>query len=131
MRLGTYRVAAAPGDSVPAELQVFVFGAGQGGDVASNVTRWQGQFEPEGTGTPPPARKQVVAGVNVTLVRAEGTYETGVMGGPSAPQRGWALSGVIAEGPQGNVFFKLVGPKKTVAKAQPELDALVRSLKKS
>jgi len=48
----------------------------------------------------------------------------------TGPKPGWALRGAIAEGPQGNVFFKLVGPKKTVEKAQADFDTLVKSLKK-
>lgn len=49
---------------------------------------------------------------------------------PKAPKEGWALRGAIAAGPGGNVFFKLVGPRKTVERAQPAFDALVKSLRK-
>src|SRR5712664_3222342 len=52
MRVATYRIPAAPKDSEPAECGVFYFGAGQGGEVASNVDRWISQFE----GHPTPVR---------------------------------------------------------------------------
>jgi len=67
----------------------------------------------------------------VTVVRAEGTYASGMPGGPTTPKPGWALLGAIAEGPSGAVFFKLTGPKKGVAAARPAFEALVASLKRS
>jgi hypothetical protein len=43
---------------------------------------------------------------------------------------GYRLLGAIVEAPQGNVFFKLTGPLATVGAAEPELDALVASIRK-
>lgn len=131
MRVATYLAPAATGDAEGAEVAVFFFGTGQGGSIESNVARWQGQLAPEGGGVAPKPVKKKFAGFDVTLVRADGTYASGMPGGATTPKKGWALYGAIAEGPQGNVFFKLVGPKKTVAKASPELDALLSSLKKA
>lgn len=131
MRVATYTIAAASGDSESAEVGVFYFGPGQGGTVESNVTRWQGQFAHESGAAKPTTRKTTVNGIAVTLVTAEGTYASGMPGGSATPKKGYALSGAIAEGPNGTVFFKLVGPKKTVAKAAADFDALVKSLKKT
>jgi hypothetical protein len=44
---------------------------------------------------------------------------------------GWQLSGAIVEASEGNVFFKCVGPDKTIAAAEPDIDALLKSLKKA
>src|SRR5215471_18652665 len=44
MRLATYTVPAAPGDSEGGECGVYYFGQGQGGSVEANLDRWIGQF---------------------------------------------------------------------------------------
>jgi hypothetical protein len=132
MRFATYRVAAAPGDKEGGEVSVFVFAKGDGGSVDSNVARWQGQFQPEGKAPkdPPAPTKTKVGGIEVTIVTTEGVYASGMPGGASTPKSGWALRGAIVEGPSGSVFFKLVGPKKTVVKETADFDALVKSLKR-
>lgn len=131
MRVATYAIAAAPGDPEPGDLGVFYFGPGQGGTVESNVARWQGQLVAEPGTAKPTTKKTTVNGIAVTLVTAEGTYSSGMPGGSAAPKKAFALLGAIAEGPKGEVFFKLVGPKKTVAKASADFDALVKSFKKT
>jgi hypothetical protein len=131
MRVATYRVPRAPGDKEDGEVAVFYFGPGQGGSVDANVERWFAQMDPE-PGTKKPSRSRIEVGaIPVTLCSAEGIYSGGmVAGGASAGKKtGFALTGAIAEGKQGEVFFKMTGPKKTVARAQREFDALVKSLK--
>jgi hypothetical protein len=129
MRVVTYRI---PGDAEPAELGVFFFGSGgQGGSVDANVQRWIGQFAPESGSAKPSQRVETIEGIRVTRVSARGTYASGMPGGPSTPKAHYALLGAIAEGPGGNVFFKLTGPSKTVDKAAPKFDALLRSLKRT
>jgi hypothetical protein len=133
MRVATYRTPAAPGDAEGGEVAVFYFGPGQGGGIDANVERWFAQMTPE-AGSKKPSRSQLKVGdIKVTICAAEGTY-TGAMGMGAAsagPEKGFALEGAIAEGPQGAVFFKLTGPKKSVEKARAGFDALVKSLKKS
>ena len=131
MRVATYRISAAPGDKEGGEVAVFYFGQGQGGSVDANVERWFAQMEPE-PGAKKPTRSQIrVGAIPVTLCAAEGNYTGGMVGGGAAAgtKKGFALTGAIAEGKQGAVFFKLTGPKKTVSAAQKDFDALVRSLK--
>src|SRR5262249_14770457 len=59
-----------------------------------------------------------------------GTFKGGgqMMGQPSAPKAGYRLLGAIVAGPEGDVFFKLTGPAKTVAAAQDEFQAVLKSL---
>ncbi len=131
-RVVTYAVAAAPGDAEGAEVAVFFFGPGKGGTTQANVDRWLSQFQPE-KGSAPPGKpvKLAAAAVPVTVVTAEGTYASGMPGGAVTPKPGWALRGAIAEGPEGSVFFKMVGPRKTVEAATATFDALLVSLRKS
>lgn len=130
MRAAEYGVE---GDS-QAELSVFYFGPGQGGDVDANISRWLGQItQPDGSDT---AQKQkrteaTSSGIAVTIVEAQGSYAGG-MGMPGAhagePIADAILLGAIASGPQGPVFFKLVGPGAAIERARPAFKALINSL---
>ena len=60
-----------------------------------------------------------------------GTYNAGMMGAPSAPQADRRMLGAIAEGPQGPIFFRLVGSVETVARAEDAFDALVASFSRT
>lgn len=130
MRVATYLLPASPGDAERPELAVFWFGPGKGGSIDANVARWFSQIV-SSPGDPRPTRSLTrVGSLPVTLVTAAGTYSSGVgMGAASAPKGGYALRGAIAEGPDGAVFFKLTGPRRSVALAGKDFDALVASLK--
>ena len=131
MRVVTYKVPAAAGDAEGGEVAVFYFGPGQGGGTQANVDRWLAQFQPEkgsaGLGKPVSMKAGTIP---VTVVTTEGTYSSGMPGGAMTPKTGWALRGGIAEGPQGPVFFKMVGPKKTVHAAAAAFDGVLKTLKK-
>jgi len=122
MRLATYSVPEG------GECGVYYFGQGQGGGVDANIDRWVGQFQqPEGK---PKVEKRNIHGLKITTVDVSGSY-TG-MGGPRAPEgppkQGYRLLGAVVEGPQGSLFFKFIGPAKTVAQNQPAFDKLLSSL---
>ena len=95
-----------------AEVTFFQFGAGQGGSVAENVSRWFGQFP----GSDEKRKTETVqAGpVKVTYVSTEGTFSSGMPGGPTTPMTGYALCGAILESSDGNVFIKMTGPEAIV-----------------
>jgi len=131
MRVATYAIPAAAGDTPGAECAVYHFGAGQGGTVDANLDRWIGQFQPLSASK---RWTRVVGGIRVNLVDVAGTYTAhgggmgGGMGGTPSNLPGWRLLGAIAEGRQGSVFFKLAGPAKTVAAAKRDFEAMVGSL---
>jgi len=131
MRAAEYGVA---GDD-QSELTVFYFGPDQGGGVDANVTRWLGQLsQADGSDTAAKAKRSTrdVNGISVTLVEASGQYSGG-MGMPGAPAptpvSDAMLLGAIASGPQGPVFFKLIGPRASVETARGAFEALIGSLK--
>jgi len=130
MRLATYYLPASAGDADRPELAVFWFGPGQGGSIDANVARWFSQVAAS-PGDPKPTRSLTrVGSLLVTLVTAAGSYSSGTgMGAAPAPKSGYALRGAMAEGPNGAVFFKLTGPRRSVAAAGKDFDALVASLK--
>jgi hypothetical protein len=129
MRVATYTIPAAKGGEA-GECGVFYFGKGQGGSIEENAARWGSQFD---GGASPKTSVETIAGYKVHRVRTAGTYLA--PGGPMMQSQGkkpgWQLSGAIVEAPEGNVFFKCVGPEKTIAAAEPDLDALLKSLKKA
>jgi hypothetical protein len=131
MRAAEYGV---PGDDL-AELTVFYFGEGQGGAIEPNIARWIGQFsQPDGSDTAKLAKRREiqVKGMKVSIVEAKGTYSGG-MGMPGMPagagQTDAMLLGAIAGGPKGPVFFKLTGARKTLERARPAFDKLIKSLR--
>jgi hypothetical protein len=117
------------------ELSVFYFGAGQGGAVDANITRWLGQLtQPDGSDTAKVAKRseRKVGAITVTLIEATGTFSGGMaMPGAPAPeaQAGAMLLGAIAEGGEGPVFFKLTGKRDAVEGARAAFDALIGSLR--
>lgn len=129
MRVATYTIPGAPG-SENGECGVFFFGTGQGGGVEENLQRWVGQFE--GASTPKKSEK-TISGMKAHLISVSGTYlsPSGPMMQSQGKKPGWSLSGVIIEAPDGNVFFKCVGPTATIQKAQPEIDELLKSVVKA
>ena len=136
MRVATYLVGAAPGDSEGGECAVYYFGSGQGGDVGANVQRWIGQFDqPDGRSSSDVALtdETSVNGLRVTTVELSGTY-TGMMSpmsGAKVEKRGFQMLGAIVEGPEGAVFFKLTGPEQTVQEARSGFDGLIGSVRRS
>jgi len=130
MRRAQYRVPGPAGD---AECAVFYFGPGQGGDPMANAERWASQFVDE-QGQPAlgtlKTRKIQVGPIDVLVVEARGTYQaSAMMGGPAQPQPGYALLAAVAEGPDANWFFKMVGPEATVQAQQKPFQAMLESLK--
>lgn len=117
-----------------AELAVFYFGPDQGGSVDANIERWLGQFtQPDGSDTKSKSKRttQQVNGIEVTVLEATGTYSGGMQmpGGPAPePQSDSMLLAAIANGPQGPVFFKLVGPRETVLGSRDGFDRMIESL---
>jgi gluconolactonase len=122
MRLGELEIPAAEGDKEPAELIVYYFGAQGAGTRKANIDRWIGQFEAEGR------ESKVLAGKakagDYSLVDVTGTYQKPV--GPpvarkTSPMPGARMLAVILATKDGDVYLKLTGPAKTVARAAADL----------
>ena len=117
MRKAQLKVPGSEGQQ-PAEITFFHFGQGSGGDVPGNAKRWLAQFRsPEGVAKTEP---QEIAGTKVTVVTTEGTFSSGMPGGPTTPMENYALLGAIIEAAQGNVFVKMTGPSAVVKGAHKQ-----------
>jgi hypothetical protein len=118
--------AIIPGPGGPAEMAVFYFGAGQGGDVDANLQRWMSQVVPA-PGEAPHHETFENGGLRISWVDVSGTLNPGQMGmGPSAAQPGSRLFGAVIEGDGGPWFFKVTGPQATL---DPQRDAFVALLR--
>lgn len=126
MRKAQLAIPAKDGGE-PAEVVFFHFGPGNAGGVQANVDRWFRQFQ--GTKEEIQAKQETaeVAGTKVTHVRAEGTYLSGMPGGPQTPRPGFALRGAIIEAAQGAVFVKLTGPKALVEGGDADFRKMVEA----
>jgi len=101
-----------------AEVIFFYFGEGGGGGTKANIDRWLGQFEEPKDKINSKVEEIMVNGRKVTYVQAEGTYLSGMPGGPKTPQKNTVLMGAILESNQGNVFIRATGPAGLVKSSQ-------------
>ncbi len=128
MRLATY-VVPGQGQGQDAECAVYYFGPGKGGGVTPNLERWVSEFTKLDSHD---LRNLQVGDIKVSEVEVHGTYaEHGMQAGQeTAPKEHWALLGAIAEGPTGDIFFKLTGPSQTVSASVKDFEAMLKTMKK-
>ena len=92
MRKAQLQVPGAGADQA-ADVTFFYFGEGGGGGVEANAQRWLKQFS--GKAGAEKIEPQEINGAKVTLVTTEGTFASGMPGGPSTPLENQALLGAI------------------------------------
>ncbi|MEN3370419.1 MAG: hypothetical protein V7609_2562 [Verrucomicrobiota bacterium] len=114
MRKAQLEIARGP---EKADVTFFDFGAGQGGTTADNIARWYAQFP--GSEKNRITENAQVGPVKITFAMTDGTFSSGMPGGPTTPMPGYALCGAIMETAEGSVFVKMTGPN-AVVKASTE-----------
>ena len=135
MRKAQFRVPAVNEDGDAASLILYYFGPGQGGSVEANLKRWEQQFEiPQGTtlAEVKKVEQKTIAGLNVTTLEMAGTYIT-----PRTPinphdrynEPNSRLFAAVVETPDGNFFFKVVGPDSTMNQWRTDFLRMIDSLK--
>ena len=110
-----------------AEVVFFHFGEGSGGGTKANVDRWLGQFEEPREKINAKIDEVKVKNRKVTYVQAEGTYLSGMPGGPKTPQKNAMLLGAILESDQGNVFIRMTGPAELVKASRDDFKKMVEA----
>lgn len=127
MRNAEYAVGEGAAEAV---MTVFHF-PGMGGGIDENVARWTGQFRnAEGAPADSAVETKTVSGLEVTTIDTRGTFTNSMpMGGQAGPQNNQRMLGAIVAGPNGPVFFKLIGPEATVGTAEDAFNALVESFR--
>lgn len=113
MRAAEYAVTGHP----EATLAVFHFGPGEGGSVDDNINRWVDQFtQADGRSSRDVATitRGDAGGMPVTFVDVTGSF-SGMRGTEaSVTAQDQRMLGAIVEGPEGLVFFKLMGPADVI-----------------
>jgi hypothetical protein len=100
------------------EVVFFHFGEGNGGGTKANIDRWLGQFEEPKEKLNSKVEELTVNKHKVSYVQAQGTYQSGMPGGPKTPQPNTMLLGAIIESEQGSVFIKLTAPLELAKSSQ-------------
>lgn len=118
MRKAQLKVPAKEGRG--AEVIFFYFGESSGGGTKANVDRWLGQFEEPREKINARVEESKANGRTITYVQAEGTYKSGMPGGPTTPLPNTMLLGAILESAQGNVFIRMTGPIELVKGARED-----------
>jgi len=114
-----------------AEVVFYYFGQGGGGGTQANVDRWLGQFQEPKEQIKAKVEEVMVDKRKVTYVQAEGTYLSGMPGGPKTPQPNFMLLGAVLESESGNVFVKMTGPAALTKASIAEFKQMVEgALKK-
>jgi hypothetical protein len=112
-------------DGKNADVIFFYFGEGSGGGTKANVDRWLGQFEEGRDKINAKVEEQKINNRAITYVQAEGTYKSGMPGGPTTPQPNTMLLGAILESAQGNVFARMTGPSALVKTARDDFKKMI------
>ena len=110
-----------------AEVVFYHFGQGGAGGTQANVDRWLGQFVEPRDKINAKTEDVTIGKHKVTYVSAEGTYKSGMPGGPQTPMPNYALLGAIIEASEGSVFVKMTGPKELTQSATADFKKMVES----
>ncbi|HTA30046.1 MAG TPA: hypothetical protein VK731_06155 [Candidatus Cybelea sp.] len=110
-----------------ADVVFYYFGAGGAGGVEANVNRWLGQFAEARDQINAKIEHATVGKTKITYVQAEGTYKSGMPGGPTTPNPGFALIGAILESDGGNVYIRMTGPKEFAKSLVVDFKKMVES----
>jgi len=108
-----------------AEVVFYHFGAGSAGGTQANVERWFRQFEEPRDRIKAKSEEVTIGKHKVTYVSAEGTYKSGMPGGPQTPMPNYALMGAIIESGEGSVFVKMTGPKELTGSTTADFKKMV------
>lgn len=127
MRKAVLKVPNTSGEA--GEVIFFHFGPGNGGGTQANVERWFRQFREPKDQIKARTEEAKSGSAKVTYVLAEGTYLSGMPGGPQTPKPGFALLGAILEDPAGHIFIRFTGPKTVVDAGAADFRKMVESAK--
>jgi len=91
------------------------------------VERWLRQFEEPREKINSKVEEATIGKTKVTYVQAEGTYKSGMPGGPLTPMPDYALLGTIIEAAEGNIFVRMTGPRELVKASRDDFKKMIES----
>jgi hypothetical protein len=107
------------------EVLFFHFGPGNGGGTQANVDRWLGQFSEPKDKIGAKTEEKTIGKTKVVFVQAEGTYKSGMPGGPQTPLADQGLRGAIIEAEGGSIFIRMTAPKLMATFHEKDFRAMV------
>ncbi len=134
MRYKQFSIPRAAGDAFDGELVIFFFGAGQGGGVDQNVSRWKTMFKPpEGKTVDQISKLESTkfGTIKATVLDIRGTYlfKPVPMAPESEPRPNHRMVAAVLETPNGPYFLRFVGPEKTITQHKKDFDAWLKAFK--
>jgi hypothetical protein len=135
MRFKSFSIPKTAGDQHDAEVVIFFFGPGQGGDAQANLDRWKGMFVvPEGKKPEDMSKVETIKvnGVETTILDVRGTYKwkPSMMSPQEELRPNHRMLAVIFASPNGPYYMRFVGPEKTIEKNKKDFDKWLRGFKK-
>lgn len=134
MRLSQFIVPRAKGDTEDGELAVFYFGNSGAGGIDETFERWASAFDDVARSKATQTTRKA-AGMDARFFEVVGTFDASktmapMMGADAGgPPKEMALLGAILAAPDGPYYFKLSGPKATIAAARPAFDKMLDACK--
>jgi hypothetical protein len=123
MRLASYEIPPAKGDTVPGELNVFILG----GDIEPNIQRWLGEFSAFEAKTVLRSDRSVNDLAQSVVELPKGKFSGGM--GTQKASDNFGLLGAIVVMPEGaKYFFKLTGPSATIKAARKPFYEMLDSM---
>ena len=95
------------------------------------MARWFGQFP--GSEDKRKTETTDVGAIKVTFATTEGTFSSGMPGGPTTPMKGYALCAAILQSADGagDVYVKMTGPEAIVKKSTEAFRKMVTDAAKA
>jgi hypothetical protein len=134
MRKAEYTFGPEGEDADSATLTTYYFGPTGGGGVRANLDRWIGQMSPADQEAQANESQMTVDGMTAHFVEVDGIYNAsmgGPMSGSTVPKEGYFMSAVVLEAPEGNLFFKLTGPKHTAEIMSATFRKMIQEIKRT
>jgi len=115
-----------------ADVVVFYFGPGIGGNARENIAAWNGLVL-DSQGNPAPAKISTLTagGFKISLMSVFGIYEQPMEqpGLPPLAKPKFGLLGAVIESPQGNIYWRLTGPEALITTTLPVFNKVIASVK--
>lgn len=124
-----YEFSAKGPDEESAAARITIMGAG--GSLKANVDRWKSQFRQV---TSAKQTESKIGGQTVHLIDIKGVYRDRA-GGPFSGGKEKLLpdyrmlGAIVVTDGKGQYFIKIIGPEKTLAKQDKELEAALKTMK--
>ena len=132
MRAAEFTIPGVKG-AADGELVIYYFGPGGAGSAEDNIARWTQQFlGPDGQPATPVVQKKQVAGMAMTEAEMTGRYVSSMSPAGTTEKHDsadWSMVGAVLTTSNGPYYFKMIGPKGTMAVAKKDFAKMLGSIK--